>query len=196
MTVKDVVSIVATLLGLTDVSFYLVNMYDENGEIVNPSEDVEEEIKFITRLVNLVVGEIAREYVPLKFDEEVLSNSECEINYCALSKNICDVLSVCTDKTKETFNMYSEFIKVSKPTTYYNVEYCYTHELVNSLLDIIDISPLVQPRTIAYGIASEYTVIQGLYDESLMWDKKFLNSLSNSKIKAKNYTFKKRGWLC
>ena len=186
MTIKEILISTAAFLGRSDIIDYL-----DKGVTVN-NEQCEKEVKMMVRCANLVINELALEYLPLKFIETAESNGGI-IYFGSLSKNILQVLNIFDEyDNKISYKLHADYVK-TKPERV-KIEYTYIPDTY-AIDDVIGYAEKDLPlRAIGYGVASEFSIISGLYDEGVMWDKRYKDSLSNL-VFPKSVTAKKRNWL-
>lgn len=196
MTVKDAVELAAVYLQLEDV-LSSENFSDSLNVNVNSSvsEDdlTQRNINLLIRCTDLVLGEIASDQIPLKC-VETLSSADGQIYFSSFANKVYKILSVKKNSSKISFKVFPTYIETGKSGEV-EVEYNFLPETKTSLTDSIDeVANLVDLRTIAYGVASEYAYISGLFEEAKMWEEKFKNAI-DAKTKLKNYTVKARRWF-
>lgn len=197
---KDLIYAVASYLRMDDVCDYLDSLnQEETGIIVTDSETFltePKEIKLLTNLTNLVLGQILREYMPLYTEEIVSSNANCEISFSSFSKKVNQIINVSfVDGLNSTFRIFPEYIKVGSPQEKYVVKYSYLPEEITNFNAPIEKPISLSENTIALGVCAEYCLIEMLYDEADMWEAKFKESLQNTIRKLREKRLPSRGWI-
>ena len=197
MIVKDVVELAAVYLQLEDV-LATTNFTGTLNANTNPSVTVDalttRNINLLIRCTSLVLGEIASDIMPLKTSES-LSSSSGKILLSGLTAKVYKIISVKKDGSKISFKVYPTYIQIYCDDGTFEIEYNYLPSAKTTLTDNIDeVGNFVDLRTIAYGVASEYAYISGLFEEAKMWEEKFKNAL-DTKTKLKNYYLKARRWF-
>lgn len=183
---KEILKLSATFLGLYDVVAYL------NNPTQNMSEDTKKQLDELLIYMNYILREVTKEYYPLSCEEEIYSNSQCEILFSNFSKNIISIKSVLNDNNFATYNIYPTYIKVGKPNTKYKVSFNYVLDSVKSFDSEVVLPLGLEPFIISYGIASEYATSKLQYDEANMWESKFKNALQSLKFRVIERKFNSR----
>lgn len=124
------------------------------------------------------VDEIATDYLPLKFCEKVNSNADCQILFSAFTKPVRGIYEVNCDNEKCTFNDFATFLKVGKPNTEYEIVYAYYPQAPVNFKGEFETCYILPARVLAYKIASEFCLSKSLFDESVMWEKRFYESMN------------------
>ncbi len=183
---QDIIKLSATFLGLDDVVTYLSITSDDS-----PSDEVAAKINQLIIFTNYIVREITREYYPLKHEETVTSSDEGVISFTSLSKSAVAIKDVknCLGLSVK-YSIYPEFINVDNANAKYNVFYNYAPEAIESIEDDIELPFGLDYFIVCYGIASEYALSKGLYEEANMWESKFINSLKNLNTRYTEKRFK------
>jgi hypothetical protein len=140
-------------------------------------ESSAEAIDTVVRLVrcaNLVLGEIAADYLPLS-RRDILDSVQGAIMYSSFSRNLIDVRAVLQRGLRHKFRLRPDRVEV--PSGRYEVEYYYLPPKY-SLEDVIDYrSAVITARIIAYGVLAEYSIISGMQDDALLWDGRYRDAL-------------------
>lgn len=184
MTVKDIMRTVATLVGREDVVKYLLKESEGNEEVLS-------DIDLLTRLINIVVSELACSYVPMVAREKIeVKNGK--FYFKDLTKTPLSVKNVYDYYGNQTaYSVTGEYIK-----TDLGVQIEYTILPSNyGLEDQLgytekDISPII----LAYGTAAEYSISKGCFDEAVTWHNRYVNALSEVCL-PKNKMVKQRSWI-
>ncbi len=185
MKLKTAIYYASMFLGLEEVSELI-----ESGETGDDEQEHEKEL--LLRCANLVVSEIASDWVPLKVRESVVVKGGA-IEYVALNKRVVDVYSI-TDKwgNKVAFREFYDRIMIADGE--YEIEYSYLPENVgiDDELPFKKNSP--SERVIAYGIACEYSIISGMAEEASIFEQRFTDALSIVTKVKKEQKIKRRRW--
>ena len=170
MTVREIAEEAAILIGIMDLYSYLT---DEG--IPDNASQAEKDTDILVRCVNIVLGEIANEYVPLKKTAEIESDDGL-IRYEDFGDVVLDILAAEDEHGNNLkYSLYPDYFKVRPGKV--KVEYTYLPER-KKLDDEVDYkSGRVTGRIIAYGVAGEYCLINGDYEEAYMWDKRYKDGL-------------------
>lgn len=161
-------------------------------DIENSTATAQEEIATLLRCYNLVENEIALDYLPLTVEERV-SSSDGKCFYTAFSKTPISILSVTDDRgNKLPYEIFPEYLTTSAGDVY--VTYTYAPESKNANSPC-SYSGRVSKRLLAYGVATEYCLINGLYEEAVMWDKKYKDALLCISSANKPKIVRARRWV-
>lgn len=197
MTVKDAVELAAVYLQLEDVlslSAFTGTLNASSNPSITADDLTDRNVNLLIRCTSLVLGEIASDIIPLK-TKQTLTSSDGRILLSSLTSKLYKIISVKKNKRKVSFRVYPSFIEVDSDDGTFEVEYNFLPSDKTALTDNIDeVGNFVDARTIAYGVASEYAYISGLFEEAKMWEEKFKNAL-DTKTKLKNYYLKARRWF-
>lgn len=151
-----------------------------------------DEADLLLGCANNCLSEIASEYLPL-VAEKTATAQDGKIPYSQLGETIYDVTEVRRENEKADFELMPSYIKVKKDGEY-TVKYCYCPgELSPS--DDVPFGTNITARVIAYGIAAEYMLIKGFYEEAVTFDKVFKDALVRASYGRKERRVKRRRWL-
>lgn len=148
--------------------------------------------RLLLRCANNCLDEITSEYIPLK-EIKTVTAKDGRITYAQLGTAVYDVTEVKRQGVKENFELLPSYIVV-KSDGEYEVSY-YTRPNTLTLSDDVPISLHLTPRVISYGIAAEYLLISGFYEEAAMYDRRFKDALIRLTGGDKNRKVKRRRWL-
>lgn len=163
MIIKEILAQAAFLLGL-----------GEEAERLNQGDYSGEETAKLLRCYNFVENEIALDYLPLTA-EETVSSKGGTIAYSSFSHSPVSVLGV-TDEwgNRVPFDIFPEFIKTVEGTLV--VTYTYS-PVKKTATEHTEYDARVPAHLLSYGVACEYCLIGGRYEESLVWDRKYKDAL-------------------
>ena len=189
MIVKDVIKQVAINLGLND----LLETTALDGE-QTITEEEQCEINKLISCCNLVVNQIASEYVTLK-DEVKLTSNTGTIAYSKITNKILvDILSVKKNGAYVKFNCKPTNLETVEGEL--EIEFAYQPNMATSISSQIDFNDFkINSRVIAYGVTAEYCFINSMYDDAAIWDNRFKNSLINVLRPRREIKIKKRLWV-
>ena len=187
MTVKDILKTAAALLNLTDCTEY----FTATSQNYQASLETQERVDLLTRLANLVITELASTFVPMTCAEEV-ETADGKIVFANLAHNITRVLSVKNEFGHDAeFKMYPEYLKVFGGR--YTVEYEYLPDNY-SLTDTVGFKGKITAALLGYGVAAEYCITQGRFEEAVLWRKRYSYGVERIAL-PKNAAVKGRCWL-
>ena len=186
MTVKEVIKIASTLVGREDVVNYV------DGKTEKVSEQTVEDAEVLTRLVNLVINELACSFIPLIKTQQMYT-SDKKVYYKNLSKNPIQILNVYNSNGASVMGKVNyDYVQVFD--NYVTVEYSYFPSQY-ALEDAIEYEERNLPsRVLAYGVIAEYSIIQGCYKDAIMWHKRYEDSIAEICL-PKNSKIKARAWI-
>ena len=186
MTVKEIIKNTAAMIGREDVIKYL-----EEGEKASIGKDTLASVDILTRLLNLVVNELACSYIPMIKAEKVTSN-DGKIYHKNLSETPLRILSVYDeDGNSIDFKVDSLYTETSRGAV--NVEYSYTPTVYGIDEEIGYSEKDVSMNVLCYGLAAEFAVSQGSFDEAVTWHGRYANGVAlkclpkNSRIKGRRF---------
>lgn len=187
MTIKDIIKSAATFLNLTDVTEYL----DSDTQSSAVAAATATAVDSLTRLSNLVISELAASYIPMTYAETV-QTSNGKIVFADLTHNVTRILSVKNRFGHDAeFRLFPEYLKVFGGE--YTVEYEYAP--VNyGLNDSADFKKSVTAALLGYGVAAEYCVTQGRFEEAILWRKRYTAGVERIAF-PKSAKMKGRCWL-
>ncbi|MBQ8885814.1 MAG: hypothetical protein IJY62_05560 [Clostridia bacterium] len=181
MTVKEVVLLAAEELGLGEsVAAHL-----------SGGAEGERETAELLRAFNLVENEIALDYLPLYSEEEIESETGV-IRFDGLSRAAVRILRVCDEYgNKLPFRLFPEWLKTQAGKV--KIAYTYSPK-EKGLEDKSDYVLQASPRLLAYGIAAEYSLTKGLFEEAAVWDKKYKDALTAAYRARPSRILRSRRW--
>ena len=184
---KNILKLTATFLGLDDVTTYL------SDTTLTPSSEVLKDINQLIIFTNYVLRELTRDYYPLKYNETKTSNQNSEIAFNTLSKTAISINEV---KNKlglsARYTLFPDHITLENPNTEYTIFYNYCPAAISTISDSLTLPLGLDYFIVCYGVASEYSLSKGLYEEASMWENRFINSLKSIKGKVGEKRFSTR----
>lgn len=183
MLVKDCMELAAVNLGIEDA---LQNYFSGVGT----AEDNKKGELLLT-CFNIVENELALDYFPL-LSEDTLTSDGGVIAFSLLSKPAVRITKV-TDKWGNSvpFQLFQSYVKTQPG------EVCvtYTYAPAKKILgEKSDFSAHVSARLIACGMAAEYTMATGLFEEAAVWDKKYKENIRAAYRLQKCERIRSRRW--
>lgn len=176
MTVKEVLLTAAFELGMADgVQAYL------DGT----SQESKAEVESLLKCYNLVENELALDYLPITAEDEVWTDTGV-VYFSELAQRVVRIVRITDAWGNETpFTLYPEYVKTQPG----RVKISYTYVPKEKTLDAeCEHMRYVSERLMAYGIATEYALASGLFEEAAVWDKKYKDAIAaayRAKPKAK-----------
>ena len=182
MTVKETILLAAELLGCGE---RVKEYFEEKGETGK------KEAQTLLRCFNLVENEMALDYLPLYAEDETQSDTGA-IAYSAFGKAVVRVLCVRDEwGNKIPFRLFPDHLKTAPGKV--RVAYTYTPEEKGEE-DSSDFVLQASPRLFALGIAAEYCLAAGLYEEAEIWDAKYRDALKAAYAAKPARVLRSRRW--
>lgn len=159
----------------SDTIFSLVSIFINDGELVNDSSKKEK----MNKCIQTVLQEIAQDYLHCIFSEKVYLSSNEKYLFTKLTKPIISMRNLLKDDCSVPFKMVNDGFTVDECGEY-TVIYNYLPQIdVESGL-ITEFSPSLTDRVVSYGVAAEYLLLEGRYDEASLWDSRFRDGLKSA----------------
>ncbi len=147
--------------------------------------------KLFLQCANNCLDEIAAEYIRLEESKKVMA-TDGKIYYSELSETVFDIIDVRKDGTRVTYRLMPSYIEVGEGE--YTVRFC-TRPLTLESDDDVPFPLKLTPRILSYGIAAEYLLCNGFYDEAVTYDKRFKDALNHSAYGKAEKRIRRRRWL-
>ena len=164
MEVREILLRVCSLLGL------------QEDIISSPSSD-EKTLGLLLSALNFVIYEIYDE-LPTYKEEKITSIDRC-IPYASFSKNLCKVKKISLDGVKKRWRRGDNGLLVDREGEY-SVIYSYTPDDV-TIDDTVIFPPSINIRTVSYGVAGEYSLYVGRFEDTEAYDARFTGALASAK---------------
>jgi hypothetical protein len=168
MPLKNILKKVAAMVGL-DIDFD-----DESA-----AED--KDVLLLVNCADSVCSEIAAEYLPLIFEEDILFAEGGSAGYAVFSRRPVNIVSLKASGVNVAYTVFPDRIYVKgaegKRLT---VRYAYLPSDSVGLDSEFVANPAVTERTAALGIAAEYSLINGMFNESVLYDRRYKDSLRSA----------------
>lgn len=177
---KEILKLTSTFLGLDKTTEYLAS--DQTRE---PDDETKQQINQLLIFMNYVLREITKNYFPLSQKETISSDQEGKIYFSKLKRTATQIKDVKNFLDLSChFEIFPEFLKVDNPNTEYKVSYSFAPKTVQSINDEVELPFGVDYFVVCFGIASEFALLKGLYEESQMWESKFNSELKSLKSRT------------
>lgn len=137
--------------------------------------------------VRRTAAEVAAEYFPV-VATEVVSFTGGEAAFSVLAYAPVKVYAVTRGGKREPFTVGGDRICAGFEGEA-EVEYAFIPPDTDPLI----CHPAVTARTLAYGAAAEYCLLNGLYDDAAVWDKRYRDSLT--RLGGGSFKLPGRRWL-
>ena len=182
MTVKECVLETAALFGIQGIVWDAIDHSSDEGV---------EEARILVRAFNHVENELALDYLPLVIEEE-LETKTGAVYYSELKRSAVRVLAVTDGQGNDLpFTLFPEFVKTEAGKV--RIRYSFTPE-EKAISEKSEFTLYASKRLFVYGMAAEYCVETGAFEEAAVWDKKYKDAIkaayrahSAKKIKARRW---------
>lgn len=166
MTVKEAIYTAAGMLGIEG----RVREYLENG-----ASDGKQDAEALLRCFNAVESEIALDYLPLCAEDELVSETGV-IEYSLLSNAAIRVVRVLDEGGNGApFRLYPKYVKTVPGKVRIVYAYAPKEKTADENSDFL---LYTSPRLFGYGMAAEYCLAAGLFEDAEVWDNKYKDALS------------------
>lgn len=185
MQIKEIIKISALLLGRTNVIDYL-------DQKENCGEDALPTVNTFVGLSNLVINELACTYIPM-CKTETVNVEGGKLYYGQLSERALKIRAVYNEDGKSvSFSEKPEYIDC--PYSQVSVEYEFAPSNYGLEDEIGYMEKDVPARVIAYGVAAEFCISEGLFEQAITHHDRYVFALSEICV-PKNATIKRRGFI-
>lgn len=182
MTVKEIILATAYELGIGE---------ELNAYFSGTSNDAEAEAKSLLKCFNLVENEVALDYLPLLAEEELESDTGV-IYYSSLSREAVRVLAVRDEWGNEIpFTIFPEYLKTQPSKVLVRYTYLPKEKAFESKSDF---TLNASVRLLSYGVAAEYALANGLFEEAAVWDKKYKDAIKAAYCSKPPRRIRSRRW--
>lgn len=182
MTVKEVAALAAANLGRED----LAALVSSAGETVTDGELVS-----LLRAYNLVENEIALDYFPLK-KTEFLTPENGKLYYARFSSCPVTVHRITAAGRVLNYELFPDHVRIDCDG---EVEALYSYAPARkSYADDSEFSNGISARLMSFGVACEFCLTQGLYEEAAAWECKFRDALRSAGILRRTLALRSRRW--
>lgn len=184
MKLNEIIKTTATLLAREDVCEYLLNPENET------QRQTYETVDLLTRLANLVIKELAEGFICM-VDE--ISVNDFSVRFSSLNKSILSVIGAYDQNGNKLDYTLSKF-GVSSNNKISTLKYSFTPENYGLEDTIGEFEKKVTAGVLSYGVCAEYCLTQGKFDEAIMWNQRYTDSI-DLLIRPKNANLKGRAFL-
>ena len=145
------------------------------------SEHEAREFDILVQCARAVIDEIGREYKPLTTTITIVTTSNGVIEHRQMPHTVLEVISVKSFNAGNpiSFLRGADRILIANITSMVPVVITYKYtprpQLVTSRVDFE--GTRISNRLIAFGVAAEFCIRQGLLDEASLWDRRYKDAL-------------------
>ena len=184
MLVKECMELAAIRLGVEDS----LQAYYDNCNTLEDAKKVE----LLLTCFNIVENELALDYFPL-LAEDTLTSEGGVIEFSALQKAAIRITKVMDEWGNSVpYQLFPAYLKTQPGKV--RVTYTYTPEK-KELSGTSDFSSAVSTRLIADGMAAEYAIATGLFEDAAVWDKKYKDGIRAAYRLQKCKRIASRRWV-
>lgn len=152
---------------------------------------VQQEVDALLQCFNAVEKEIAVDYLPL-YNEDTLSTPTGTVFYTTLSRKPVRILGIQDGKGNSLeYTIFPEYIKTQCGEIC--VRYTYMPEEKMLYADS-DFHLQASEKLLAYGVALEYCLMRGKFEEAELWDKKYKTALKMAYKARPSVVLRTRRW--
>ena len=187
MKVKEIISLALTFLNKEELDSF--TQFGENSTV---PELEAKEILNLKKCFNLVYNEIAVSYLPLVKSEDVLFINGV-LPYANISKNITEVRKLYANGKNVPYTIEEDGIHANILCA--KLTYNYVPNELDFEDEVFMFGGKLQERVLAYGIAMEYCLISGLYDDAEVWETRFYSGLRDACLKKSEIRIPVRRWI-
>lgn len=170
------------------------NIFDEVNQNA-PTSSERLEIDLLVKKFNLIYKEVASNYLPLLFEEEI-QFIDNQFDFANLTNSILEVYKLeNTKKMNVNFELFPSYIKADIQNAKIVYSYLPDDMSLDSEAEINFFSGKLLPQVLLYGIAREYCLFNGFYTEAKLWDDKFKDGILYAMRKKSPIILKARRWF-
>ena len=184
MRISEIIKTAATYLSKEEVCDYLTNQEME------VSRQTLETIDLLTRLTNLVISELSE--TDVRMVEKVQLNGQKKVTFAELRNRILEVVGVYDENGNQLEYSLSAF-QLDCNNGIYTFVYSYIPTNYGLFDAVGEFEKNVTTGTLAYGVSAEFCLTEGRFEEAVMWNKRYVDSINklytpkNAKIRGRNF---------
>ena len=187
MKVKEILKMTAEMAGESQLRAY----YEQNA--VDDVANCEENATLLLRCYNMIIEELALEYLPLMFKEELQSDNQ-KIYFSAFTHKPLRILAVYAENGKKVpYRFVNDYLEVENGKL--SIEYYYRPNRADEEDEVVYNDTLIGFYTIAYGMLSQYLLERGRVSESNIYQEKYLNAVRARIAQRNNLKLPGRRWI-
>ena len=167
---------------------------DEDASI-NSQTAQHPKLKLLVKCANLVIKEIATEYAPL-IEEETVDVKDGKIDFESLTHKVAEVRKVqdaVSGLTSDFYNTPAHCKLLNDGVKRAKIIYSYI-PLDIDIEEDCPLPPAVSAKTLALGICAEYSMISGMYEQSVMYSDRFKQDMRTAVRKKGEIRVRPRRW--
>ena len=137
-------------------------------------------VKTYMTLVNFVLKDIASNFLCYKKVEQVMSNTNKQIELSDLDFQPCTIKTVKHWSGKSVkYLVFTDFLIVPYANEQYTIEYTYFPDEIDDIDENLVLPVGLDNMAICYGVIYEYYIQKMLFNEAAVWEQKYKNCLKN-----------------
>lgn len=187
MKVKEILKLALMFLNREDLL-----IYSPFGEQTTIPTLENTEIEHLKKCFNLVYNEIATAYITLIKTEQVVF-IDGVLAYNKLSKTITEIRKLYANGKNIPYSLEEDGIHANVLCA--QLTYSYAPEELSFEDEVFMFGGKIQDRVFAYGIAMEFCLITGLYDDAEVWETRFYSGLKEAYSKKSEIRLPSRRWI-
>ena len=182
MKVSDVMIMAAVQLGIGD---------GVKGYVNGTNSLYKQQSELLLQCFNLVENELALDYIPL-VKQETLTLTDKKIYYEAFDSDVVRIIKGADEHGASLpYKLFAAYMEVDAEKAV--VTYAYT-PTPKTMTEESDFQAFVSERLFSYGMAAEYCMATGLYEEAVVWDKKYKEGIEGARQLARGGKMASRRW--
>lgn len=187
MTIKEILSLSALEIGRDD----LVDYFNGGAETSGQSQASADADKMFA-CYKLVVSELSEEFYPLTKTETLTSESK-RYYYSQFSITPIEIKAVYVGDKKVDYTVTPFYFSCDYDSV--SVVYEYYPSATSIAEECPYANTKISGRIVALGVAREFLLVQGLYDQAVIFSERFTNALSSVLVSKGCGRIKARGWF-
>jgi hypothetical protein len=186
MKVREILSQAAFLLGKEELDEFFA------GNDTSAESALQQDAETFLRCYNMVENEIALDYLPLT-TEQTMDASAGKVMYTAFLRTPVSITGV-TDVygNKLPYTIFPTYLQTAKGRVAVTYSYAPTEKVLSSESEFV---ARASKNLLAFGVAGEYCLMKGLYEEAVVWDKKFRDALLCACAQNSPRVVRSRRWV-
>jgi hypothetical protein len=192
MKIRDIAELAAVLLQRHDIINTNIFMQTEENALVKSEIESNRDLRLLIRCVNLVAKEIACDYIPLLHTQKMTA-TDGKIPYTQFEKILLEIKSV-KDEDGNAVRYFTLPECVAVEDGNYEVSYAFIPRDKEFFDDMDFAGTKASDRVFAYGAAAEFCLISGMYDDALMWERRYKDALLVATRKNTEVIMPRRRW--
>ena len=186
MVFNEIIKNTALMVNREDVVNYINYETDLTGEDTYPT------LNLMTNLLNLVIRELAGTFIPMVKVESVQAQNN-RVYYSSLLNTCLKVKKVYDEFGNEiNFSITPEYLKVDNQNIKVEYEYIPPNYYLTDEIGYTEKD--ISQTALCYGLASEFCICKGNFEEAVMWHDRYVNSICAQR-KIKNGFIKERNFV-